>query len=69
MKAINLINDSLVEATKNGESLQVRSNIALASTMAELTIAQAGVVAEIFSISCQDSWIFDLWRSISSSSL
>jgi len=45
MKAISLINDSLVEAAKNGENLEARANMALASTLAGMAIAQAGVVA------------------------
>jgi len=45
MKAISLINDSLVEVTKNGENLKLRANMALASSLAGMAIAQAGVVA------------------------
>lgn len=45
MKAISFINGSLVEATKNGENLGARSNMALASSMAGMAIGQAGVVA------------------------
>jgi len=45
MKSISLINDSLVEATKNGEDLEARGNMALASSLAGMAIAQAGVVA------------------------
>ncbi len=44
-KAITLIAGSLVEATKNGENLQARANMALASTLAGMAISQAGVVA------------------------
>jgi len=44
LKAISLINDSLVEVTKNEENLEARSNMALASTLAGMAIAQAGVV-------------------------
>jgi len=45
MRAISLINNSLVKSTKNGENLEARSNMALASTIAGMAIAQAGVVA------------------------
>lgn len=44
MKAISLINDSLVKAIKNGEDMKARGNMALASTLAGMAIAQAGVV-------------------------
>lgn len=45
MKAISLINDFLVKAIKNGEDMKARGNMALASTLAGMAIAQAGVVA------------------------
>jgi len=45
MKAISLISKSLVRTTRNGEDLEARSNMALASSLAGMAIAQAGVVA------------------------
>lgn len=45
MKAVNLINKSLIQATKNGEDLEARGDMALASSLAGMAIAQVGVVA------------------------
>lgn len=44
-KAVRLIWKSLVEAVKNGDVLEVRGKMALASSIAGMAIAQAGVVA------------------------
>lgn len=44
-EAITLINNSLVKAIENGDDLAARANMALASSLAGMAIAQAGVVA------------------------
>jgi len=44
-EAVRLIWDSLVRSVKNGDDLEARGKMALASSMAGMAIAQAGVVA------------------------
>ncbi len=45
LEAVKLIWESLVKAVKNGDDLEARGKMALASSIAGMAIAQAGVVA------------------------